>query len=53
MTSKIIHFNEGDVKVEQAECSNWQAWQSGNVWPVGYGATMLEAIADLNEKLND
>ncbi len=52
----VIHFNEGDVKVEQHHASEWTAHVVENYdydSSMGYGSTMMEAIADLNEKLKD
>lgn len=52
MTSQIIHFNEGDVQVRQL-ANSWYAREVKVNWPYGIGSTMLEAIANLNEKLKE
>lgn len=54
MTSEIIHFNEGDVEVIELSSGKWQAIRCTVDDPYeGYGSTMMEAIADLNEKLKE
>lgn len=52
--SKIIGFTDMNVKVEQHYATEWTAHEADNYdydSPVGYGSTMIEAICDLNEKL--
>lgn len=66
--SHIIHFNEMDVEVSQDNyIGHWQAWEAGTYdcdcdcdqegffvcCPIGSGETMLEAIADLAEVLEE
>ena len=61
----IIHFNEGtSVEVSQ-DTGEWQAWEAGTydcdcdengffaTCSIGYGSTMMEAIADLHEKIQN
>jgi hypothetical protein len=52
----IIHFNEMDVEVTQHYATEWTAHEAINYdydSPMGYGSTMMEAIVDLREKLED
>lgn len=52
----IIHFEQMDVKVEQHYKTEWTAHEVENYdydSPMGYGETMMEAIVDLREKLEE
>ena len=62
----IIHFNEMDVEVSQDDyIHEWSAWRAGTydcdcdqdgffpTCTIGTGKTMMEAIVDLREKLED
>jgi hypothetical protein len=63
--SRIIHFNQMDVEVEQNFIGEWQAWEEGSydcdcdqdgffpTCTMGYGSTMMEAIVDLREQLEE
>jgi hypothetical protein len=52
--TKIIHFNEMDVEVQEHYKNIWTAHAAENYdydSPMGYGKTVLEAIADLAEQM--
>ncbi len=61
----IIHFEQMDVEVSQNPIGEWQAWEDGTydcdcdqdgfftTCIIGEGSTMMEAIVDLREKIND
>ena len=60
----IIHFNQMNVEVSQNPIG-WQAWEEGtydcdcdengffHTCLIGEGDTMMEAIVDLREKIDD
>lgn len=49
----VIHFNEDDVAVLEIAKFEWNTWKVGTSYPIGYGSTMMEAIADLQEKIDE
>ena len=54
--STIIHFGDGDVTVIEHYRNAWSAHVTQDYdysSPVGYGNTMMEAIADLHQKLEN
>jgi hypothetical protein len=53
--SRIIHFDQMDVRVIQHGESLWTAREADYDYdkPMGYGSTMMEAIADLREQLEE
>jgi hypothetical protein len=53
--SHIIHFNQMDVEVSQHGANLWTAREANYDYdrPMGYGSTMMEAIADLREQLEE
>lgn len=54
--SKIVGFTDMNVKIEQHYAQEWTAHEADNYdydSPMGYGSTMIEAICDLNEKLEE
>jgi hypothetical protein len=50
----IIHFEEMDVEVTQLSSGKWQAIPCiVNDTMEGYGSTIMEAIVDLRDKMED
>lgn len=56
MIGHIIHFNQMDVEVCQETNGKWKAFDGDGSFPlnvVGHGSTMMEAIVDLREQLEE
>jgi hypothetical protein len=52
--SRIIHFNQMDVEVEQIRSDKWIVTEVADFsYPIGCGSTMMEAIVDLREQLEE